>query len=223
MSLHTPIPIAAAPPVPSSLMPEATFDSMYEAFNAYERDQLVPGINREIAGVHTNATAAAEAAQQAGASAGDAEQAAAAAAQAAASAQAAVADVETWVSGGVYTVNKLVWGTAAPYDGTVYRATAAHSGQATPPQDDAARWVAVGANWSVDPKGDRTHEAVTSTDAAGNITGISFQKSGKPGSDTYTWTGGLVTQEVTTWNGSTWTTTHTWSNGNWAGSTTVRS
>ncbi len=216
-------PIPPAPPVPSSLDPEVTFDAQWEAFNHWVADDLRPGVNAAASAVGGNATAAAEAAQQAGASAGDAQQAAAAAAQAAASAQAAVADVETWVSGGVYTVNKLVWGTAAPYDGTVYRATAAHSGQATPPQDDAARWVAVGANWSVDPKGDRTHEAVTSTDAAGNITGISFQKSGKPGSDTYTWAGGVVTQEVTTWNGSTWTTTHTWSNGNWAGSTTVRS
>ena len=216
-------PIPPAPPVPSSLDPEVTFDAQWEAFNRWVADDLRPGVNAAATAVGGNATAAAEAAQQAGASAGDAQQAAAAAAQAAASAQAAVADVETWVSGGVYTVNKLVWGTAAPYNGTVYRAKVAHSGQATPPQDDAAHWVAVGANWSVDPKGDRTHEAVTSTDAAGNITGISFQKSGKPGSDTYTWTGGLVTQEVTTWNGSTWTTTHTWSNGNWAGSTTVRS
>lgn len=216
-------PIPPAPPVPSSLDPEVTFDAQWEAFNRWVADDLRPGVNAAATAVGGNATAAAEAAQQAGASAGDAQQAAAAAAQAAASAHAAVADVETWVSGGVYTVNKLVWGTAAPYDGTVYRATAPHSGQATPPQDDAVCWVAVGANWSVDPKGDRTHEAVTSTDAAGNITGISFQKSGKPGSDTYTWTGGLVTQEVTTWNGSTWTTTHTWSNGNWAGSTTVRS
>ena len=216
-------PIPPAPPVPSSLDPEVTFDAQWEAFNRWIADDLRPGVNAAATAVGGDATAAAEAAQQAGASAGDAQQAAAAAAQAAASAQAAVADVETWVSGGVYTVNKLVWGTAPPYDGTVYRATAAHSGQSTPPQDDAAHWVAVGANWSVDPKGDRTHEAVTSTDAAGNITGISFQKSGKPGSDTYTWTGGLVTQEVTTWNGSTWTTTHTWSNGNWAGSTTVRS
>ena len=221
--MTTPIPIPAAPPIPTSTSPEATFDAQWEAFNRWIADDLRPGVNAAATAVGDNATAAAEAAQQAGASAGAAQQAAAAAAQAAASAQAAVADVETWVSGGVYTVNKLVWGTAAPYNGTVYRATVAHSGQATPPQDDAAHWVAVGANWSVDPKGDRTHEAVTSTDAAGNITGISFQKSGKPGSDTYTWAGGLVTQEVTTWNGSTWTTTHTWSSGNWAGSNTVRS
>ena len=40
MATPVPPPIGAAPPIPSSLDPEVTFDAQYEAFNAFERDVL---------------------------------------------------------------------------------------------------------------------------------------------------------------------------------------
>ena len=76
MATPVPPPIGAAPPVPSSLDPEATFDAQYEAFNTFERDVLVPGINAHTTNVHTNALAAETAAGSAGTAKQAAEQAA---------------------------------------------------------------------------------------------------------------------------------------------------
>ncbi|KQR62662.1 hypothetical protein [Acidovorax sp. Leaf160] len=45
MAITAPTPITAAPPVPDSGQPEPTFDAQYEAFNTWERQQLVPGAN----------------------------------------------------------------------------------------------------------------------------------------------------------------------------------
>ncbi len=59
MPITSPVPINAGPAVPSSSTPEATFDAQYEAFNAWERDQLQPGANALATNVFDNATAAA--------------------------------------------------------------------------------------------------------------------------------------------------------------------
>ena len=64
-----PIPIEPGPAVPSSAAPEATFDALYEAFNAWEKNELQPGANALAAATYTNALAASEQAVAAGASA----------------------------------------------------------------------------------------------------------------------------------------------------------
>ena len=58
MAITAPTPITAAPPVPDSGQPEPTFDAQYEAFNTWERQQLVPGANALAANVYANAQAA---------------------------------------------------------------------------------------------------------------------------------------------------------------------
>ncbi|MGB3068439.1 MAG: hypothetical protein WBC18_07825 [Ottowia sp.] len=80
MPIVSPTPIPDAPPVPVSTQPEATFDALYEAFNGYERDVLVPGFNEQIQVVYQNAQAAESAATDAEASEGAASGSAAAAA-----------------------------------------------------------------------------------------------------------------------------------------------
>ena len=55
MALLEPVPIDAAPPVPSSSSPEPTFDAQYEAFNTWERDKLQPQVNALAEGVFQNA------------------------------------------------------------------------------------------------------------------------------------------------------------------------
>lgn len=66
MATTAPTPITAAPPVPTSTDPEATFDAQYEAFNNWEKTQLVPGINALAANVYINAQDAADQATAAG-------------------------------------------------------------------------------------------------------------------------------------------------------------
>ena len=62
-------PIPPAPPVPSSLDPEVTFDAQWEEFNRWIAEELRPGVNAAATAVGDNATAAVAAAAQAGASA----------------------------------------------------------------------------------------------------------------------------------------------------------
>ncbi len=65
----------------------------------------------------------------------------AAAASATAAQAAALAIAETWVSGAAYTVNDLVWSSAA--SGQLYRCILTHSGISTPPGIDPTRWALV--------------------------------------------------------------------------------
>ena len=56
-----PTPIPAAPPGPDSSVDEPTFDAQYQAFNTYEADTLVPGMNALGQNVYENALLAEEA------------------------------------------------------------------------------------------------------------------------------------------------------------------
>ena len=133
-------PIPPAPPVPSSLDPEVTFDAQWEAFNRWIADDLSPGVNAAATAVGGDATAAAEAAQQAGASAVDAHQAAAqaeAAAQAAGEASGATA----WNAATAYTIGQRVF-IAGSGGGLTYRRQT-NGTSATPPDQDSANWQVV--------------------------------------------------------------------------------
>lgn len=61
-----PIPIDPGPAVPTSADPEATFDAMFEAFLAWQKNTLQPGANALAAATYTNAVAASEQALVAG-------------------------------------------------------------------------------------------------------------------------------------------------------------
>ena len=198
MTTPVPPPIGAAPPVPSSLDPEATFDAQYEAFNTFERDVLVPGINAHTANVRANALAAETAAQNAGTAKQAAEQAAINA-QNSANAASAAAGATEWVTGASYSKNAIVWGQTQP--GVLYRCILAHSGITTQPENDTTRWVFVGSRATVSPTVGPS--AVTFTRTAGVITQVSFTQDGKPGTITVTRSGGLLTQAVTTYDGKT--------------------
>ena len=198
MATPVPPPIGAAPPVPSSLDPEVTFDAQYEAFNTFERDVLVPGINAHTANVHANAQAAETAADNAGTAKLAAEQAAINA-QNSANAASVAAGATEWVPGASYSKNDIVWGQTQP--GVLYRCILAHSGITTPPENDTTRWVFVGSRAIVDPTAGPS--AVTFTRTAGVITQISFTQDGKPGTTTITRSGGLLAQVVTTYDGKT--------------------
>ncbi|MGV3679666.1 MAG: hypothetical protein ACO1PM_08070 [Acidovorax sp.] len=81
-----PVLIGAAPDVPNSGTPETTFDQRYEAFNAWEKNELQPKANAQAQGVYDNAVLAEAGAATATTKADDAQAAAAAAALWAASA-----------------------------------------------------------------------------------------------------------------------------------------
>lgn len=51
----TPVPVPAGPPVPDSSVAAPTFDAQYETFNAWEKDDLQPGINALAENVYDNA------------------------------------------------------------------------------------------------------------------------------------------------------------------------
>ena len=156
--MTTPIPIPAAPPIPTSTSPEATFDAMWEAFNTYIKNDLVPGLNRETAGVHGNAQAAESASSDASAArdaAANHAQAAAEAAQAAGEASGATA----WSASTAYTVGDRVFITGGSGGLTFRRQTNGTS--ATPPDQDGTNWATV-----VSPA---TTPVVTSTSADNGV------------------------------------------------------
>lgn len=86
MTIVVPVPIPAAPPVPDSGLPEPTFDAQYEAFNSYEKNALVPGMNALGDATYQNALDAKNSATTATTKAGEASGSAAAAAAGAATA-----------------------------------------------------------------------------------------------------------------------------------------
>ena len=72
MAVIAPTPIDAGPAVPSSADSEVTFDAAYEAFNAWEKNQLQPQANALAANVFNNAQEAVAAATTANTKAGEA-------------------------------------------------------------------------------------------------------------------------------------------------------
>ena len=115
-----PTPLDAAPAVPTSTDPEATFDGMFEAFLAWLKNQAQPGLNGLASVTYANAL-----------------EAAAAATTATAQAQAAVAAVgaPVWAAGS-YTLGQVVW---SPGNGRTYRARTTHTGS-TDPKDAPTNW-----------------------------------------------------------------------------------
>lgn len=79
MTITAPTPITAAPAVPDSTSPEADFDTAFEAFLDWQKDDLQPGANALATNVYNNATEAASAGSTATAAALTATNAAASA------------------------------------------------------------------------------------------------------------------------------------------------
>lgn len=98
MAVIAPTPIDAGPIVPSSADSEVTFDAAYEAFNAWEKNQLQPQANALAANVFTNAQEAVTAANTAIAKAGEATTAASTATTKAGEASASAATASTKAS-----------------------------------------------------------------------------------------------------------------------------
>lgn len=98
MAVIAPTPIDAGPAVPSSADSETTFDAAYEAFNAWEKNQLQPQANALAANVFNNATEAADAATTAITKAGEATTAASTATTKAGEASASAATASTKAS-----------------------------------------------------------------------------------------------------------------------------
>lgn len=69
MPIVTPTPIAAGPSVPNSNDPETTFDAQFEAFLAWQRNTLAPGVNAQSQAAFDNASASQASATAAQASA----------------------------------------------------------------------------------------------------------------------------------------------------------
>lgn len=139
MPITAPTPITAAPPVPDSTTPEEQFDAEYEAFNAWEKNVLRPGVNALAENVFGNATDAVASATAADESASDASEAADAAVAAAAAA-AATAGAAPFVSGQAYAQYAAAVSTI---DLQTYRRKTAGA-SATDPSLDGANWEILG-------------------------------------------------------------------------------
>ena len=98
MAVIAPTPIDAGPAVPSSADSETTFDAAYEAFNAWEKNQLQPQANALATNVYNNAIEAANAATAAITKAGEATTAASTATTKAGEASASAATASTKAS-----------------------------------------------------------------------------------------------------------------------------
>ena len=119
----------AAPPVPSSTTPEASFDAQLEAWHSYMRDDLQP-----------YATAVAANATDAEGNASAAATAKTAAEQAQAAAESASAATK-WVSDTTYAEGVVVW---SPADFASYRRKTTGAGT-TDPSADSSNWAKLGA------------------------------------------------------------------------------
>lgn len=98
MAVIAPTPIDAGPAVPSSADSETTFDAAYEAFNAWEKNQLQPQANALASNVFNNAQEAVTAANTAITKAGEATTAASTATTKAGEASASAATASTKAS-----------------------------------------------------------------------------------------------------------------------------
>lgn len=135
----SPTPIDAAPDVPDSSIAEPTFDAQYEAFNAWEKTELQPGINALATNVYNNAL---EAEANVVAAAAQVTLAAAQAVLAhneatAAAAAVSVLGVLRWVSGDTYSIDQIRF---SPIDNLSYRRLTAGAG-ATDPSADPTNWA----------------------------------------------------------------------------------
>jgi len=115
-------------------------------------------------------------------------------------AKAANANATTWVPGGVYAVDDVVWAEAK--SGLQLRCILAHSGITTPPANDPTRWVRVGPN---SPAPDPTAGASLvnlQRDGAGVLTGSTFTQDERPGTETLTRDAqGRIATRTVVWSG----------------------
>jgi len=160
-------------------------------------------------GVSSAAQSAAQSVLAAGVAADDAETAADyAAAQADLAAQAADGVAVTWVAGGDYPLNKVVWGDET--GGARFRCIVPHSGISTPPVNDPVHWVLVGPGSSApSPTAGPTNITLT-RDGNGVLTGSTFVQDSKNGTEVLTRDvqGRIATRKVV-WGGKTRTETIT--------------
>lgn len=183
MPLVAPAPITALPAPPTTGDP-ANFDARADAFlgalPAFGQE-----LNRAAAATHANASEATEQMRQDLRAAGDARAAAQAsaalAAQHAASASQA-SHARSWAAGQAWQVNDVVWGVSQP--GVLYRCIAAHTGQSTAPEADAAHWVSIGARIAIDPLAGAVR-ATFERDAQGRVVKVTGLVDGKPQVDTF--------------------------------------
>lgn len=117
-----PTPIDAAPAVPVSTDPEATFDAMFEAFMAWQKNTAQPGMNSAAAVTYANAVEAA---------------AAAVTAQAQASAALATIGATMWVGDNSYAYGVAAW---SPANGRTYRRKSPGGISTTDPSADPTGW-----------------------------------------------------------------------------------
>ena len=108
-------PVAPAPAVPDSSDATATFDAQYEAFNAWEKNNLQPEVNALAIATYANAVSAASAAAAAGAVA--------------------------WVSGAAYTAGTSV--VTSGIDFQAYRRKTTSSAGTTDPSLDGTNWARI--------------------------------------------------------------------------------
>jgi len=192
------------PPLPTD-SPQV-FDAKANQFGV-SMNPLIGKINATAAGMDGAADGTAKSAAAALASATQASNAAQASdASAAQAAKAANANAKTWVSGGVYAVNDVVWADAT--SGLQFRCILAHSGVSTPPANDPTRWARVGPS---SPAPDPTSGPSIITlqrDGAGALTGTTFTQDGKNGTETFTRDAqGRISTNTVAWSGSTRTET----------------
>ena len=209
-----PINIIFTPPLPTD--PPAVFDAKAQSVGvnlnpwAQQVNALAVDMQQEAGQAVGNAQQAASNAAASALAARDSADdalnwAAVADANAALAAQAANANATVWETGAAYERNQVVWG--APSTGQLFRCIADHAGVSTPPWNDPAHWVQVGASASQDPTAGPT-SVVLQRDGSGQLTGYTFTQDGANGTVTLTRDGnGLVSQAVTVFNGTTRTET----------------
>jgi hypothetical protein len=124
MTIIAPVPIVAGPAVPDSSNAESTFDTQFEAFNAWMKNNLQPGVNAIADATYANALDA---------------QLNAAIAQSSADAAAISAGAIAWVSGSSGSIGDR---RSSPLNGRVYRRLTVGA-WTTDPSLDATNWVVI--------------------------------------------------------------------------------
>lgn len=131
MATPAPTPPGSPPALPVSTDAESTFDTLWDAFNAWLKNNLWPYLGAVADSTEANATEA---------------EAAAATATAQAEAAVSAAGAELWVGGANYAAGTAVY---SPLTLASYR-TATSGVSSTDPSIDTARWVRLGSSGAPD-------------------------------------------------------------------------
>lgn len=125
MATPAPTPPGSPPALPVSTDAESTFDTLWDAFNAWLKNNLWPYLGAVADSTEANATEA---------------EAAAATATAQASAALASVNAPKWVSGTNYAADVCAW---SPSDKQTYRRNAPGGVSTTDPSLDTTGWTRV--------------------------------------------------------------------------------